>query len=171
MKYSIWIIPPPPLFDELNEIIHDLSSKYQSPIFTPHMTVLGSVDEKLDTIQRAIKKSIVGLDKLSLSLGPVSFSTTYFQSVFVRINSTAHLMNVNLGLKKHLHVENNVFMPHISLLYGNHDMELREKITREIKIQNFLFVVHKIDIIQGKPEPSEWKSVATVPLIRPVTSK
>lgn len=165
MKYSIWIIPPQPIFNEVSKIINDLSVEYKGPIFKPHMTVLGSVDRKLNDIQEAVETVANNTEKLTLSLGPVSFSTTYFQSVLVRINSTAQLMQLNLDIKKLLDIENNVFMPHISLIYGNHDMKTREKIAAKIELQNNSFVANEIVIIPEKPEPKEWEPIVTIPFV------
>lgn len=164
MKYSIWIIPPQPLFNELNEIIKNLSAEYNGPVFESHMTILGSIDRELSDIQKAVEIAAEHTKKLNLTLGPVSFSTTYFQSVLVRVNSTAQLMQLNLDVKKILNVENNVFMPHISLMYGNHDMKTREDVATTVKLQDTSFVASEIVIIPEKPEPSEWKPVVTIPL-------
>jgi 2'-5' RNA ligase len=161
MKYSIWIIPPQPIFDEVSKIIGDLSSEYKAPVFKPHMTVLGNIDRELDDIQKAVEMVAKDTGKLTLSLGPISFSTTYYQSVLVRVNSTAQLMQLNLDIKKLLDIENNVFMPHISLMYGNHDMKTREKIAAGIKLQSSTFIASEIVIIPEKSEPKEWEPIAT----------
>lgn len=165
MKYSVWIIPPQPVFDELNEVIKDLSVEYNGPVFKPHMTILGSIDRELSDIQKAVETVAKNTKKLNLSLGPVSFSTTYFQSVLVRVDSTAQLMQLNLDIKKLLDIENNVFMPHISLMYGNHDMEIREKIAAKIKLQSNSFIATEIVIIPEKSEPKEWEPITTIPFV------
>ena len=95
MKYSIWIIPPEPIFSQLSKTINELSSKYDCPVFEPHLTILGNIDHKLSKIEQVVEKIVSGLDDLNLSFGPVSFSTTYFQSVLIRINSTAKLMQLH----------------------------------------------------------------------------
>lgn len=162
MKYSVWIIPPQPVFDELSKVISGLSIEYNAPVFKPHMTLLGTIDRELDDIKKAVETAAKGLKKLNLSLGPVSFSTTYFQSVLVRVNSTAQLMQLNLNIKKLLDIENNVFMPHISMMYGNHDMKTREKIAAKMKLQSSSFIADKIVIIPVKSEPKEWEPIATI---------
>ena len=162
MKYSIWVIPPQPIFNEVSKVINDLSVEYKGPVFKPHMTVLGSIDRKLSDIRKAVETVANDTERLSLSLGPVSFSTTYFQSVLVRVNSTAQLTQLNLDIKKLLDIENNVFMPHISLMYGNHDMKTREKIAEKIKLRSSSFVADKIVIVPEKSEPEEWEPIVTI---------
>jgi len=103
------------------------------------------------------------MDPINLTLGQVSFSTTYFQSVFVRVESTAELLDLNLDLKKEFEMENNVFMPHISLLYGVDDMRLREKIASDIKIARFSFRADRLIIVPVDGNPHGWKSGLEIP--------
>ena len=163
VKYSIWIIPPEPIFSQLSRIINETSYKYNSPVFEPHLTILGNIDHELGEIKQTVEKIVSDLDDLNLSFGPVSFSTTYFQSVLIRINSTAKLMQLHFDIKKLLKNENIVYMPHISLMYGNHDMETREKIALGINLRLNPFISKQIVIIPEKPEPEDWKPVAIIP--------
>lgn len=167
MKYCVWIIPPQPVFDELNKIISNLSVEYKSPVFKSHMTLLGSTECELDDIRKAVETVAKNTKKLNLSLGPVSFSTTYYQSVLVRVGTTAGLMQLNLDLKKTLGIENNVFMPHISLMYGDHYMKTREEIATKIKLQNTSFIADSIVIVPvaENSKPEDWETVETIPLV------
>lgn len=166
MKYFVWIIPPEPVFSELDNILRDLSQKYDGPLFHPHMTLLSNVEKPLEEIQQAVENAVHGLDTFKLSLGPISFSTTYHQSVFVRVNSIAPLMNLNLSLKKSLGFQNTVFMPHMSLLYGDHDMETREKVTKELTLTNTTFTANEVVIVSDAPDPINWKPIVTIPFGR-----
>ncbi|EKD91448.1 MAG: hypothetical protein ACD_30C00005G0016 [uncultured bacterium] len=164
-SFSIWIVPSGDVKKKLEGVILDLSQKYNSPVFEPHMTLLGdiSVDEK--SVLEKAKILTSKIKPFTVELGEISFSTTYFQSVFVRIKSNAELMNANLAAKEIFGVDNNVFMPHISLLYGDYDMELREKVAKEIKLpSNLSFNVDKLVIIPSFPEPKDWKHLAKLPL-------
>lgn len=162
MKYSIWIIPPEPVFSQLSKTISELSFKYRCPIFVPHLTVLGNIDHELSEIKQVVEKIVSDLDSLNLSFGPVSFSTTYFQSVLIRINSTAKLMQLHFDIKKLLKNENIVYMPHVSLMYGNHDMETRERIALGLNLHPRSFIAKQVVIIPEKPKPVDWKPAATV---------
>lgn len=164
MKYCVWIIPPQPVFDELNKIISDLSAEYKGLVFKSHMTLLGSTECELDDIRKAVEAVAKNTKKLKLSLGPVSFSTTYYQSVLVRVGTTAQLMQLNLDLKKALGIENNIFMPHISLMYGDHDMKTREEIAAKINLQNTSFIADSIVIVPvaEKSKPEDWEAIATI---------
>ena len=164
-RYSLWIIPSSSLKKSLDEIILKLAKKYKSPKFEAHMTLLGDINSDEKTIIQKTKKLVSKTKTFPLQLGEISFSTTYFQSVFVRVKSTAKLMETNLKAKRIFQMDNNVFMPHISLLYGNHKMILREKIAKEIKLpKNKSFKAKNIIVVPSTQTPAEWEHLAEIPL-------
>jgi 2'-5' RNA ligase len=157
MKCTIWAIPSEPVYSKLTNVINELSVKYDGPKFEPHMTLLGDIESSLANVKKVTKTVSDTFGNLELSLGPVSFSTTYFQCVFIRVNSTAKLMEANLLAKKELRMKNAFFMPHISLYYGNIASELREKISAEIKLVPEPFTVAQMAVTEAIDNPSDWK--------------
>lgn len=164
-KYTLWIVPQDPVKYLLQKVILDLSKKYKTPNFEPHMTLLGDIEVSEEEILAGTKKLAAGLKPFSLALGEVSFSATYFQSVFVRVKSSAKLMQANLLAKQIFNLPNNLFMPHISLMYGVDNMETREKIASEIKLpENLSFEADKIIVIPTTKDPKDWHHLAEIPL-------
>lgn len=94
MKYSLWLLPSEPVFSKLQEEINHLASQFNTPKFIPHLTLLADIEGDLGNITEKISELTKGFSVLHLSLGSVSFSTTYFQSVLVRVNSTSTLMEL-----------------------------------------------------------------------------
>lgn len=163
--YSLWITPETKLQNNLKQIVDSLADKYGSPKFEPHMTLLGDVEIDLDTMVKKTKSLASKLTPFQVELGPVSFSTTYFQSVFVRVKANAQLMQANLTAKEIFGQENNVFMPHISLLYGDQDMQLREKAASKIQLPSIQsFKVDQIVITPSTKDPAEWEHLAEIAL-------
>ena len=163
-SFSIWIVPSPIIKKQLEEIILDLSQKYDAPNFEQHMTLLGDISGDEKSIVEKAKKLALEIKPFDVELGEISFSTTYFQSVFVRIKSNAKLMDANLKAKEIFGINNNVFMPHMSLLYGEHSMEQREKISNELNLPiNLSFFVDKIVIIPATKNPNDWKPLTELP--------
>lgn len=162
-QYAIWIIPPEPVYSALKQSVDQLAKEFSGPIFEPHMTLLVSTHKELSEVERLVKKLADQTERFELSLGPVSFSTTYFQSVFVRVNSTAKLMQLNLDAKNLLQEENSVFMPHISLLYGEHDMPTREKAANKIVLPRSKFMITSfVIIIPATLNPKDWHHLAAI---------
>lgn len=161
-KYTLWIVPPLDIKNILEKIILDLSKTYGGPSFEPHMTLLGDIETSEEEILGGTKELVSKINPFALALGEISFSTTYFQNVFVRAKSSARLMEANLSAKQIFHMENSLFMPHISLLYGDHDMETREKIALQVQLPSDLsFQADKIVVVTSSSrDPREWQHVA-----------
>ncbi|MBI3980519.1 hypothetical protein HY345_00815 [Candidatus Microgenomates bacterium] len=164
MQYSVWVIPPEPLYGNLKKIIDSLATKFHGPTFEPHMTLFSVADLNLSQVKETLSLLTKPENELALSLGPVSFSTTYYQSVFVRVNSTAQLMQLNLNAKKYFNLNNDVYMPHMSLIYGAHDLKTRENIASQIKLTEEKFVGKDLTIIEFRENTTKWEHLATIPL-------
>lgn len=158
--YSLLIVPEGNPYKVLKKIIEELSKKYQAPVFEPHLTLLGDIEGKEKTIIEKTKELASKLEPFQLTLGKVEFSTTYHQCVFVRVNPTASLMDaymqarIMFGEKK-----DQVFMPHISLVYGNFAMPQREQITKEVALPALAFSAESIRLIRVSTDPGAWKNL------------
>ena len=163
--YTLWMIPPPEIKKVLEDVIRELGDKYKGPYFEPHMTLLGNIPcSKEDAVEKT-KILCKDTKPFEISLGEISFSTTYFQSVFVRIKCSASLMESNLKAKEVFKLENDLFMPHMSLICGDHQMKLRENIASEVKLPaNLSFKVKKLVVTPCTNDPKDWIHLAEINL-------
>lgn len=164
-KYSIWIVPPEEVKEILSKIIVPLGKVYDSPVFEPHMTLVGNI---LSSQVEIVKKTLRLAKKLKpfkISFAEKSFSTTYFQSVLVRITASAELMDAYIAARNVFDLPVEVFMPHMSLIYGNHSMSEREKICKEIKMPKIPdFLCNELVITPSTSDPKEWSHIKEVKL-------
>jgi len=160
-RYGFWIIPENDFYQELKKLIRKYSKKYSSPSFVPHMTIHGSVASTDKNVIEDVLKVASKIKPFEVEVGEVEFSTTYFQCIFARMKTSAIMLNTHLALKKQLKdAENNVFMPHASLVYGDFDMKTREQIVSEIKLKGNKFLANKITIIRANSrDPKDWSTV------------
>lgn len=156
-KYSIWALSNQSTEQELSQIINFLSNKYGGPIFFPHLTLVGGINKDKKEIFKATDMIASDIDNLKLTLGETSFGTTFFQSVFVRVKASASLMRQNIRAREVLSIGNDMYMPHVSLLYGNHNMKIREEATQQINLQNRNFNIEKLVVVLSSNDPDEWK--------------
>lgn len=163
--YSIFIIPPEPIFSQLKNKIDELAKQFNGPVFEPHMTLVGNIEMDLAELEQKVKELAGNTSKFEVKTSEVSFSTTYFQNVFVKVKPSARLMQLNLNAKKLLGMENNLFMPHISLLYGTQDMERREKAAFQIELPELSFEARELAIVPASEDMSKWIPVSKIPLI------
>lgn len=163
--FSIWILPPLEKATPFKKIITSLSKKYNSPDFAPHITLLGAFPGKENFVVSNFEKLVSNLRTFDVGFDGLSFSTTYFQSVFLRVKPTASLLNANLEAKKIFNMPNDVFMPHMSLIYGNHSMEEREKISKDLEIpKNTSFHARKLVLVPTTDNPKDWKPISELTL-------
>lgn len=147
---------------KLNQVVKSLAKKYNAPVFEPHMTLLGGIQENEEMVVKRTERLVSQLRPFRLTLGKIEFSTTYFQSVFIRVNATACLMEAYIKTQKLFNKDKDtLFMPHISLMYGNHKMSLREKIAQKIKLPKLSFAAKSICVYKtlSGADPKEWKLV------------
>lgn len=163
-KYSIWLISTEKTRQYLKTKEDYLRKIYSGDEFIPHVTILGEICgeevELIDSLLRVLDKT-----KLSnLVMQDVSFSTTFFQSIFIRIKPTAELLELNMHLKTMFHSENDFFVPHISLLYGIEEMKIREQAAAQIKLEIFDYEIESIGLVEVGGNIKDFKIVCTFPI-------
>jgi len=165
-KFGFWIIPENNFYQELEKVIQKYGKKYNSPIFTPHMSLHGVVESTDKRVVEIVEKAANKIKPFKIEVGNVEFSTTYFQCVFVRTKTNAKLLDAHLTIRKGFNFqEKHVFMPHASLVYGDFDMETREKISQEIKLLEKNFKARKITIVRAdSSKPKDWEIIKQVKL-------
>ena len=163
MKYSVWLLPSSEVSLSLQKVIEDLAVRYGGPSFEPHITVASGIEGPLENVIHTVETIAEQFQPFMLTSTEVSFSTTYFQSVLLRIQSGASLLELNVALKEKAGVPNELYMPHISLMYGNHDMQTREQIAQEVSLPPLDFPVEKMVIVPMVPDPKDWKHQAEIP--------
>ncbi|OGJ15625.1 MAG: hypothetical protein A2632_00370 [Candidatus Pacebacteria bacterium RIFCSPHIGHO2_01_FULL_46_16] len=165
-EFSFWIIPENELYQELENVIVKYSAEYASPIFIPHLTLHNPIVSTDEQILVAVREAARKIHPFEIQVGAVECSTTYFQSVFVRMKTSAALLTAHMVLKDALGVtEEFVFMPHVSLVYGDFDMTVRDKMAREITITGKSFQAEKITVVRADSrDPKDWDVVGSVSL-------
>jgi len=160
MAYSLWLLPHEQTTKTcLTEVVTGLAARHDGPVFEPHMTMLGDVDLTLDMLSEKMKEVAQNTSILELKTSSVEYSTSYYQCVFVRVRPTPRLMQLfddmkqNLGLTKP-----SVFMPHISLYYGNLPYRERHEIATSLKLETQEFTSQSIVITPSGADvtPDKW---------------
>ena len=160
MAYSLWLIP-----SEINQkkylsnLVKNLADKHLGPIFEPHLTILGDVQLELDELSEKVKRVAEKSPVVQLETSSVEYSTTYYQCIFVRVKPTPELMQLYDDLKDALELKKpSVFMPHISLFYGNLSYQERQEVVSSLQIDTQKFTSQTIVITPSGAdvEPEKW---------------
>lgn len=147
----------------LTSIVEELAQKYSGPVFEPHMTLLGDLPlSKEDVVSRTRKLASV-LKPFPITLGKVECSTTYFQNVFVRVNTSALLLSAYIRARDLFDIDaHRFFMPHISLLYGDHSMQERTRIAETVHLSPLSFTANTLRIMTSGGDVSSWDTIEEI---------
>lgn len=160
-KYSLWLRPFGEVGFELKQQIKGLSKRYNSPMFYPHVTLLGDL-----TLHET--KLIQLTDTLAHSLAPFAIylqkadgRNRYFQSLFVRVQKSEPLMKAHHIAKELFDVdEEEEYFPHLSLMYGKQSLKEKKELLNVMgRSFNMQFDVHSVLLIKTDGKVSEWEKV------------
>ena len=163
MSYTLWLLPKEvAVKDYLSTVVKDLASKYEGPEFEPHATLLGDQLFELKDLTEKCTQVAQQTKPFTVQTGSIEYSTTYYQCVFVRLKPTPQLMELYDTAKKTFGLTNpSVFMPHISLFYGNVPYVQRQQIVDSLSLKPLSFTIDSITITPGgEHPPSEWEHMA-----------
>lgn len=161
--YSLWLQPNGDIAYQLQERIKKLSKKYNTPVFSPHVTLLSGLKASETELVSLTQTLASCLHPTELVLTKAGYRNTFYQSLFVRVknNSTFKEMR-ETACRLFDQSETGPFVPHLSLLYGDLSQKEKERILnimgREFHIR---FSVNSIVLMQTEGPPEQWKKIHT----------
>ena len=159
--YSIWLMPSGQVRDELSKTISHLSNQYATPVFQPHVTLLGDLAGNEAEISSQVQQLASRLRPFQITLTTVDCLPAYFHCLFVRAEETPALAEANQMARLIFHREQDAkFMPHLSLMYGNFSAETKRQIVQTLGREfSIAFPVKTIHLYSTNGEPKEWHPV------------
>lgn len=113
--HSLWLMPKEADGQRLAAIVADLSRRFGTPPFTPHLTLMGDSDRGSAALEAASREAAAAVAAFSEPVTAIETSDAYFRSFYARFAVSPPLAT----LKRTLDAEAaDAFMPHVSLLYG-----------------------------------------------------
>ncbi|KAL6784018.1 hypothetical protein ACKKBG_A04440 [Auxenochlorella protothecoides x Auxenochlorella symbiontica] len=191
-SFSLWLMPHDgapehPFNERLQREINAQANRIAgAPSFAPHVTLLGGIEgteadvlERADRLGAQLKPYVIKFDK-------VKAGTSFFQCVFIKCQETPAVMQAAQEARSSYGKDpNEVYMPHLSLLYADITQEQREAVAQETQARIFPGLLDSIFLQKGDPgvgtgfladsmslwrTPTEdkslnnWELVATIPL-------
>jgi 2'-5' RNA ligase len=157
--FAIWF-----LFDKNDEeyihhIILNLSKKYKSTVFLPHLTVYGLIEIPLEVIDRIVFKIIKDVKPFSIEKIGINYSDDLWKSLFIEIKQNQYLNKINKKLTNELFKFSKYeFLPHVSLIYKKMSEKEKEQLANDLNIKNS-FLISKIGILHFSEKILDWKIV------------
>ena len=166
--YSIWLEPEGNLKGRLNKVIQTLAQENGTPVFEPHVTLIGGMEGSEADIKRNTESLALKMKPFSIELtGQIGCEETWQKAVFVCVRETDPVMEANRLARLEFNLPSgDIYKPHLTLMYSDSIlMERRIAITRGL---NRLDVTGQFDVSRirlnrnGKVE--EWVKLAEFPL-------
>lgn len=125
--YSIWLRPAQDDLKFLEEIVRDLSQRFNSTVFEPHATLVPDMSYSAEELLPKVISLAIGRRPLELLIEDVTGSEAYFRSFYARLEKAPPLMRLkqdSLEISSEASLQS--FMPHVSLAYGVDDSTLKQ---------------------------------------------
>ncbi|MHB8660775.1 MAG: 2'-5' RNA ligase family protein [Minisyncoccota bacterium] len=160
--FHLFIEPAEPLVRELSEIIKRLAAEYGGPVFKPHVTLLAEIpagrEEDVVAMARAVADALA---PFSLTLGEPSAENTYFKALYFRINETEEMSRYHTLANRIFAMEDKeVYVPHVSLLYGNYPRGKKEQTMQTLVAPSPIsFLADRIHLYKTEGEVANWQEI------------
>lgn len=160
--YSLWFEPSGDIAYKLQERIKKLSKKHNTPVFSPHVTLLGGIKSTETEAVSLTKTLAASLEPLELKLTKAGYRDRFYQSLFVHVAKSSYLMEVRKTTQRLFDINEEEYMPHLSLLYGDLSREEKERILN-LMDRNFhiSFTANSIVLMQTEGKPDQWRRIHT----------
>lgn len=144
---------------QLKSAINFLSTDFGGPTFEPHVTLVSSFhgsEEKLLQNTKMIAKKIKPFE---IFFGGVAHLDKFFRSLFLKVKFSLKLQKARDIACNELSYNNNDFMPHSSLTYGDYSKKEKEKMISIIDSIPNHFFVNKIFLAHNDEINLKWKII------------
>ncbi|MFZ3043614.1 MAG: 2'-5' RNA ligase family protein [Minisyncoccia bacterium] len=162
--YSLWLEPSAknPARQFLDEMVKVFSKEYNTPIFTPHVTLLGGIEGNIEDILAKTASLSARLHPFTVRLGEIISRGQYFQSFIAPVSQGKEIMNAGEQARTLFEIPREYF-PHMSLAYGNFSedqfMRLKE-MAREADISGSTFLAESVHVYRTEGTVEEWEHIA-----------
>ncbi len=163
-NYSLWLMPTGEVYNKFSDLIRRLAREHNAPIFKPHVTLLGELTQPEKDIISKTRQLAQGKEPFPITLKTIDYQDFYFKALFVKAEETEALLSLNNCAKEVFGMQNTVYMPHLSLLYGDFPQVTKERIIEEIGINHDTqFTVNNIHLFKTGKQVNTWYEVKNFP--------
>ena len=162
-KHALWLRPFGDAAFELKQRIKNLSERFGTPIFEPHVTLLSGL-RRGETELTQLTDTLAGsLNPFEIELTEAGYRDDYYQALFIHVKKTPAFITAQETAEKLFGCETDeTYRPHISLMYGNIKKEEKEKVLSTMsRMSPISFPVHSLLLLQTEGEVEDWKKLHT----------
>jgi 2'-5' RNA ligase len=165
--FHLWLVPTGAVYERLGGVLSELSARYQSPQFDPHLTLLGRLEgEEGALVDRAHQLARV-LHPFEARLKEPSCEAQYFRCLFLPAELSPSILDAHQRATQIFDAQPaSAFEPHVSLLYGLFPESLKREIIDALPPDlPSRFPVSYLQLIRAiSTDPQDWQVAAVLEL-------
>ena len=157
-RYWLWGLFPSAEKVFLNEIKAKVQSKLKSPFFETHITLTGPYLNINNIFINKLKNFAENNSVIMLRACGYNFKQEIFKSFYISIENSPLLKELrrNIYDLNSFDLANN-YSPHISLSYGNHEIEEKKELISILPELNIPIRMSKIALVEVDEDINLWK--------------
>ncbi len=166
--YSVWIVPPEPVFSKFSKLIDSLAMEVGTNRFVPHVTLVGGIRLKSAAVLGLVRSLSKELRPYVVSLEQVDYSDEFFRSLFVRVECTPDVKHAYDRASGALATARpGRYEPHLSLMYGRVSSRVKMGLIERIgSPMNDSFLAESACVYETDPgNVAGWHQLEQVPLL------
>lgn len=155
---SLWLLPSPEGSNILRALIQGCSVSLGSPVFEPHVTLLGESDKTPAFLAKLVRDIAAARLPLRLRFGRIEASADAYRSLYLSVKRNAGLDTMAAALRRQAGGKSaGDFFPHLSLCYGAPAPEDRSVLNRSWKSADRIMVFDRIAVVATEGQPPDWQ--------------
>lgn len=165
---ALWLVPDGPEAQAISAFVGELSARFGTPTFPPHVTLLAGLSAAPDAAVASGRDLAAQLADLPVRFEGLEHSAEYFRALVARVAPDLPILDARRRAQMAFPSEPvGPFLPHLSLLYGSLPVETRRHLAAEVRDSApASIVLRSLDVVATEGTPAEWRRLARHPLSR-----
>ena len=160
--YWVWGLFPSKEKFFLNQIKAEVQNKLKSPFFETHITLSGPYLNIENIFLNKLKTFAKNNTAIMLSFEKYNFEQEIFKSFYIQVKESIRLKELRRNLYElNKFDEADIYFPHISLSYGNHEIKEKKELISKLPELNKPIKMSKIALVEVDEAINLWKILKT----------
>ena len=156
--YWLWGLFPSKEKYFLNKIKAKVQSKLKSPFFEIHITLAGPYLKIDNNFLNDLKNFAENNSGIMLNSSGYEFKKEIFESFYIKINKSLSLKKLRRDIYELNNFDvANIYTPHISLSYGNHEIKEKKELIPKLPKLNKPIRMSKVALVEVDEDINQWK--------------
>jgi 2'-5' RNA ligase len=162
----VWLTPEGPEAQAVGAIVSELSCRFGTPPFSPHVTLMGGLALHPEAVVSRCRELARGLHPFSLRFLGVQRGADYFRTLYVLASPDLPILDARQRAESLFAAHpKESFMPHLSLLYGALPAETARLLADEVASSApATLLLQTLEVVSTEGPVSDWRSLARLSL-------